>query len=66
MNTVVEDETDLWESVQRVAYFTVNGEEIPVESVEILDIEEDFSGRDLYTFLYEGKEVQSFAKHKYI
>lgn len=42
------------------SYVYVNGEKIDVEKVEFLNIEEDISGRDLMTFIYEGKEYQSF------
>jgi len=30
------------------------GEKVPVEKVEVLDCEEDFRGRDLLTFRYDG------------
>lgn len=36
-----------------------NGEWIPTDKVEFLDISEDFQGYDLMTFIYEGKEMQS-------
>jgi hypothetical protein len=36
-----------------------NGEWIPTDKVEFVDISEDFQGYDLMTFIYEGKEMQS-------
>ena len=37
------------------------GDWISVKKVEVLNFEEDFSGRDLVTFLYEGKERTSYV-----
>lgn len=42
------------------AYVYVNGEPIECEDVEFLNIEEDISGRDLMTFRFENKTLQSF------
>jgi len=36
-----------------------NGEWIPTNKVEFIDISEDFQGFDLMTFMYNGKEMQS-------
>ena len=44
----------------------VNGEKIPVDNVEFLNIEEAFDGRDLMTFMYNGEERQSYVVKKYI
>jgi hypothetical protein len=41
-------------------FVTVKGEMISVKKVKFIDIEEDFSGRDLMTFEYEGKVYQSY------
>ena len=35
------------------------GEWIPTDKVEFVDISEDIQGYDLMTFIYEGKEMQS-------
>ncbi len=42
-----------------VSHVNVRGEWIPLDSVEFLDISEDFQGYDLVTFIYEGEERQS-------
>lgn len=36
-----------------------DGEWVPGDKVEFIDISEDFQGYDLMTFIYEGKEMQS-------
>ena len=36
-----------------------DGEWIPTDKVEFVDISEDIQGYDLMTFIYEGKEIQS-------
>jgi hypothetical protein len=41
-------------------YVFVNGEEISIDKVEVYDIEEDLTGRDLVTFIYNGKNHQSY------
>jgi len=48
-------------SYQRKTFIIVNGEQIDTTKVEFLNIEEDISGRDLMTFVYEGKTYQSFV-----
>jgi hypothetical protein len=35
------------------------GEWVPTDKVEFVDISEDFQGYDIMTFIYEGKEIQS-------
>ena len=35
--------------------------DLPVDSVEFLNIEEDIQGRDVMTFEYNGKEYKSFV-----
>jgi hypothetical protein len=44
---------------ESVSHVNVRGEWIPLDSVEFLDISEDFQGYDLVTFIYEGEERQS-------
>ena len=44
----------------------VDGETIPVENIETVNIEEDPSGRDLLTFNWKGKQLQSFVVLKYV
>jgi hypothetical protein len=39
----------------------VNGESVPVSKVKVLDISEDFMGRDLVDFIYEGKKYRSYV-----
>lgn len=43
-------------------YVTCNGQEINVDDVEFLDIEEDFNGRDLMTFGYQGEVHKSYVR----
>ena len=47
------------EDYKEVAHVNVRGEWIPTDSVEFVDISEDFQGYDLVTFIYEGEERQS-------
>jgi hypothetical protein len=44
----------------------INGEAVPVENVETVNIEEDASGRDLLTFNWKGEQLQSFVVLKYV
>ena len=37
-----------------------NGEKVSTDDVEVLDISEDFSGRDPLTYEYEGKTYISY------
>ena len=46
---------------EKVSHISYNGEWIPLSEVEFVNIEEDFSGRDLITFCKDGKECQSFV-----
>lgn len=39
--------------------YTENGEWIPTDQVEFVDISEDFQGFDIMTFMYNGKKMQS-------
>jgi predicted thioredoxin/glutaredoxin len=39
----------------------VDGEYIPVDDVDFIDIEEDISGRDLMTFIYENQKRKSYV-----
>ena len=43
-------------------YVTCNGQEVNVKDVEFIDIEEDFNGRDLMTFAYEGEVRKSYVR----
>ena len=56
---------DLLEDFKMVSYVAVQGEWIPLDSVEFLDISEDFQGYDLITFNYQGKEYSSRVIQKY-
>ena len=44
---------------ERKPYVNVRGEWIGVDSVTFLDIEEDFEGRDVMTFEYQGQKYRS-------
>ena len=46
---------------EKASHISYNGEWIPLSEVEFVNIEEDFSGRDLITFRKDGKEYQSFV-----
>lgn len=43
------------------AFVFVSGVEVRLDDVEFLNVEEDISGRDLVTFIYEGKTLTSFV-----
>jgi hypothetical protein len=49
------------DTMSRVSHINYNGEWIPLSKVEFVNIEEDFSGRDLVTFRKDGKDHQSFV-----
>jgi hypothetical protein len=51
---------------EEISCVIVNGEKIPVDNVEFLDISEDIHGRDLMTFIYLGEKRQSYVVKKYI
>jgi hypothetical protein len=51
-----------WKETQ--SYICYNKEWIPLSQVEFVNVEEDFSGRDLVTFIKDGKEHTSFVVNK--
>jgi hypothetical protein len=51
------EESDLTE---KTIYVIVNGDKVDEQEVEFLGIEEDFQGRDLLTFNYQGKKYTSY------
>jgi hypothetical protein len=51
---------------EEISCVIVDGEKIPVDNVEFLDISEDIYGRDLITFMYNGERKQSLVVKKYI
>jgi hypothetical protein len=51
---------------EEISCVIVNGEKIPVDNVEFVDITEDINGRDLMTFIYLGEKRQSYVVKKYI
>lgn len=57
--------TDQWFPKQ-MSCAVVDGEFVPVENLETVNIEEDISGRDLVTFLWKGQKRQSFVVLKYV
>jgi hypothetical protein len=53
----------LWKETQ--SYICYNKEWIPLSQVEFVNVEENFfSGRDLVTFIKDGKEHTSFVVNK--
>jgi len=42
------------------SYVSVNGELVSMNLVEFVNIEEDFHGIDLVTFVYKGEKLQSY------
>ena len=51
---------------EEISCVIVNGQEIPVDNIEFLDISEDITGRDLMTFMHNGEKRQSYVVKKYI
>jgi hypothetical protein len=50
-----------WESeYQTTSYVSVDGEYVPVDEVNVLYFEEDIMGKDLLTFEYAGKRMNSY------
>jgi len=45
---------------EKKGYVIVRGEYIPVDEVEFENIEEDFQGRDVMTFVYKGEKMESY------
>lgn len=50
---------------EQISCVIVNGNYIPTNNVEILNVEEDIYGRDLITFKYLEETRQSLAVIKY-
>jgi hypothetical protein len=50
----------------RVSCVIVDGEYIPIDNVEFLNVEEYIDGRDLVTFRHCGKERKSHLVIKYL
>ena len=51
---------------EQVSCVIVDGEYIPIDNVEFLNVEEYIDGRDLVTFKYAGKERKSHVVIKYL
>jgi hypothetical protein len=51
---------------EQISIVHVNGIEIPVDEVEVLNIEEDYQGRDILIFNYKGEKKTSPVTTKYI
>ena len=51
---------------EEISCVIVSGEKIPIDNVEVLNIEEDIYGRDLVSFIYLGEKKQSYVVTKYI
>jgi hypothetical protein len=54
-----------YEESERMSCVLVEGDWIPVNTVEILNIEEDLYGRDLVTFNYKKQEYKSLVITKF-
>lgn len=48
-----------------VPYVACEGRWVPLSSVDFIDIEEAFDGRDLVTFKHKGKILKSFVISKH-
>lgn len=46
---------------ERKPYVIINGEQCALDDVEFIDVEEDISGRDVYTVRKEGTTYRSFV-----
>jgi hypothetical protein len=44
---------------EKKAYYIVEGQWIPADDTEFLNISEDLFGRDVYEFIYKGKAYTS-------
>ena len=51
--------------LERVSYVFVDGDSIPLNDVEFLNIEEDIHGRDVITFNHNGQEYKSLVITKF-
>ena len=51
---------------EKVPHVLVGEDWVPTDEVEFVDIEEDFQGYDVMTFLYKGEEIKSRVIIKYI
>ena len=51
---------------EKVPHVLVGEDWVPTDEVEFVDIEEDFQGYDVMTFLYKGEEIKSRVILKYI
>jgi hypothetical protein len=51
---------------EQISCVIVDGEKIPINNVEFLNVEEHIDGRDLVTFKYGGRERKSFVITRYI
>lgn len=47
------------------SFVCIHGEWIALDECEFIDIQEDFSGRDLVTFEYKGEEYTSYVTQRY-
>ena len=52
---------DDWQTKKPTSYVYLDGERVDVEETQFVDIEEDISGRDLMTFDYKGRRLQSYV-----
>jgi hypothetical protein len=43
------------------SYVIVNGEKVDTNDIEVLDVSEDISGRDILSFIYNGERYTSFV-----
>jgi len=57
--------TKRWFPAEKVPCAMIDGDYIPTEGLEVLNIEEDLQGRDLITFQWKGQTRQSYVVMKY-
>ena len=59
---LMDKEVEWVNAAEREPHVCIGGDEwIKVVKVKVLDIEEDYTGRDLITFLYKGKKRTSYV-----
>lgn len=44
----------------------VEGNPVPTENIEVLNVHEDIHGRDVITFMWKGQQKESFVVLKYV
>jgi len=65
MNKEKWEDWDYEEEPKKIGYVSVDGNWIPIDMVEFLNVEEDLHGRDLVTFIYNNQTYESLVVIKY-